>query len=413
MKLAAACLLALTFASPEMRYFRYQRPLATAPQKDGQACLVLDADTFAHSAEGLADLRLYRAGAEIPYLIHRAAGREAEARSVRAVNVGARGGQTVFDVEMPPGRYRDLTLDLNARNFVATVYVSGSQTQSGVETRIGSYTIFDLTQQRLGRGVDLHLPESDFRFLHFRIAGRLPVESIVGVKVPDQVLEKPRYLPVAEASQGAVKEKEQRFTVPTPAHLPVDRIVFVPASQPAFFNRSVRVMVEPVSTPPDSSARQEMIAQGSLLRMHGVEEGHRIDEERLSIDLPERSFDAPALWTIAIDSGDDAPLRMDAVRLEMAERDLCFDAVADTQTILYYGDAALTAPRYDYATLAPVRSDAMAVTAGAERANPAFQPRPDQRPFTERHPWILWFGLGGTILVLGAVALRTVKQMRN
>ena len=48
---------------------------------------------------------------------------------------------------------------------------------------LGSYTIFDLTRQKLGRSTVLHLPESDFGILHFRIAGPIPPESVVGLSV--------------------------------------------------------------------------------------------------------------------------------------------------------------------------------------------------------------------------------------
>jgi hypothetical protein len=52
---------------------------------------------------------------------------------------------------MPDGQYNDLQLALTKKDFIATVAVSGSWTETGsVETKIGSYTIFDLTSQKLG-----------------------------------------------------------------------------------------------------------------------------------------------------------------------------------------------------------------------------------------------------------------------
>ena len=66
---------------------------------------------------------------------------------------------------------------------------------------------------------------------------------------------------------------------------------------------------------------------------------------------------------------------------EMLERTLCFEAAANTSYTLYYGDPALAAPRYDYATLFVAQANALQATAGPESLNPAYQPRPDERPF--------------------------------
>jgi Protein of unknown function (DUF3999) len=113
---------------------------------------------------------------------------------------------------------------------------------------------------------------------------------------------------------------------------------------------------------------------------------------------------------VTIENGDDAPLKMDSVRLEMLERNLCFEAAGNAHYTLYYGDAALWAPRYDYAALFTVQADATKASADAEQANPAYQTRPDERPFTEKHPWLLWAALLAVIALLGLIALRTAKR---
>ena len=74
MKLAAAILLfAVTAVSPEIRYFRYERPVLNQAQRPGQTCLLLDAAVFAHAAPQLADLRVYHQSTETPYVIRLAA----------------------------------------------------------------------------------------------------------------------------------------------------------------------------------------------------------------------------------------------------------------------------------------------------------------------------------------------------
>ena len=71
------------------------------------------------------------------------------------------------------------------------------------------------------------------------------------------------------------------------------------------------------------------------------------------------------------------------------------------------------APQYDYATLFVPAANATAAQLGAETANPAYQPRPDMRPFTEKHPALLWIALVLVMVLLGAVAVRSVKATQG
>jgi hypothetical protein len=411
-------LAALAAASPEVRYFRSQRPIENLPATGGQACLAIDPAIFAHAQPGLADLRLYRPDqnsgvTETPYVVRDAAPVAAAEGFVEMLNKGLRGGQTGFDVEMPEGHYSDLDLAINAHNFIATVNVAGSQAQGSAETKLGAYTIFDLTKQRLGRSTVLHLPESDFRFLHFKIAGPIKPDFVTGISAMRLPESEPRYVTVATTAKETRKGRDSVFTFTVPAHTPLDRVEFTVGSQPAQFSRDVQIAVEPAIKASQADAHrypESAAGSGNLLRVHSVEDGHRIDEERFTIDAPQVAWDAPATWTVTIDNGDDAPLSIGQVQLEMVERDLCFEAAAGAAYTLFYGDAALAVPRYDYATLFVAQKDAAKVTVGAEQLNAAYEPRPDQRPFTERHPALLWIVLVVVIAVLGAVALGSVKK---
>jgi hypothetical protein len=415
MKLGASLLLlAVVAATPEIRYFRHQRAIENLPAHAGQACLVVDAGIFSHAAPGLADLRLYRDGAETPYAIRIAAPAVAAQGAIEPLDKGVRGGQTVFDAEMPGGHYSDLELAVTAHDFIATVQVSGSQTQTGsAETKVGSYTIFDLSKQRLGRSTVLHLPESDFKYLHFRTTGPLMPETVTGLSVVRLPASQPRYIDVAETAQVAQKNRTSIFTFDVPAHVPLDRVVFAVGAQPALFSRDVSIEAEPIPQTPATNAvpyPQSATASGNLLRVHSVQNGHRIDEERLAVDAPRAEFETAAKWTVTIDNGDDAPLKVESVKLQILERDLCFEASGSGSNTLYYGDPALTAPHYDYASLFTLQADAAKAAAGPEQANAAFQARPDERPFTEKHPALLWAALVLVIVLLGAIALGSMKR---
>jgi hypothetical protein len=413
MKLAALLLL-LAFAAPsaEIRYFRYQRPIENTPQAAAQTCVALDPAIFAHAAPQLADLRLYRADTETPYVIRTAAPVVTAPPQISPLNLGQRGGQTVFDAMMPEGSYSDLELNLTGHDFIATVAVSGSQAQASAGTKLGAYTIFDLSRQRLGRSTVLHLPQSDFRFLHFRIDGPVAPENVQSLSTERRPVAEAQYRTVAESSQVVQQGRTSVIEFTVPHNVPVDRITFLPGATPASFSRDVEVQVTPILTRPASDAaepQQTVTSAGSLLRVHREQDGHRIDEERLSVDAPVTSFGVPTKWTVKIQNGDDAPIQLIAVRLEMLARNLCFEAAGSSGYMLYYGDAALAAPQYDYAALFTPAAHPAQATAGPEQQNPAYQPRPDDRPFTERHPILLWVALALVIALLGGVAFRSVK----
>lgn len=416
----AAVVLLLAFAGngpvvkPEVKYFRYERKVENTPQQARQTCVAIRPGIFVHAAPGLVDLRLYHGGVETPYILRKAEPAASADQNVALLNLGRRGGQTVFDAAMPAGEYSDVALDVTGQNFIATVEVAGSQKQAGgAWTKIGSYTIFDLTREKLGRSTVLHLPRSDFRFLHFRMDGPIAPEQVKGLKVLRVAASQPRYVTVAESSDVEQKGRESviRFTVP--AHTPVDRVVIVPGASPTDFSRAVRVRVQPVM-PAKASDSEEPPAPfdsyGNVLRIHRVEQGHRLNEDRLSVAVPGGVPDTAARWTVTIENGDDAPIALRAVRLEMVERDLCFHAEGGANYTLYYGDAALKAPQYDYATLFVPQPNAAMARLGPEVENPAYEPRPDTRPFTEKHPGLLWAALVIVILLLGAIALRSARH---
>ena len=412
---------------PEIRYFRYQRTVQDLPRAGGQACFAIDPAIFAHAAPQLADLRLYQGTAEAPYALRQVAPPSDKDQQVSPLDLGRRARQTVFDAVMPPGNYRDVQLAIAGENFIATVVVSGSQQQADhAQTRIGSYTIFDLTRQKLGRSTVLHLPPSDFRFLHFRIAGAVAPENVKGLTVLRASVGDPKYLTVAATSRVVQKGRESIVEFNVPANTPVDRLVFDPGPNTGEFSRNVRISVGRIAPPRASGsefAEPPAQAFGNLLRIHRVVDGHAIDEDRLAVNAPvnedfgmgfgEASSEgsgARIRWTVTIENGDDAPLPFTSVRLEMVERELCFHAAAATGYMLYFGDPALAAPHYDYATLFTRQPGAVQAGTGPESPNPVYEPRPDSRPFTERHPLLLWAALVLVILLLAGISLRSAKR---
>jgi hypothetical protein len=411
---AAVLLLAMVAATPEARYFRYQRAVSVPGNGAGQACVAIDPAVYPHAAEGLADLRLYSGGTETPYVLIRPETADAGANEVAPVNLGIRDGAVVFDAEMPEGRYNDLYLTIDAKDYIATVAVTGSEEKAGKKTQLGRFTIFDLSGQKLGSSTVLHMPESNFRYLHFHIDGPLKPAYVHGFHVGTKPERPPKYMTVAETAKVEQKGKTSVAEFTVPAHVEVDRVTFKAGAAPAQFSRVVSVRTEwqekSGAENPDAPAVSD---SGTIRRVHRMEQGRRIDIDDLSVEMRLAGRDEAAQWKVTIENGDDRPLDLQSVRLEMLERSACFEAESGGQYKLMYGDAALGYPRYDYSALFVKQVEPLQAVATSEEANPQYEARPDDRAFTEKHPGLLWAALVAAIAALGGIALKAYRGGRR
>jgi hypothetical protein len=411
---------------------RYERAIQV-PAGAGQACAVLDAQVFPHAAPSLADLRIFPAGAsgkphEIPYAITLSQAVTEETQAAQVLNLGSEGGRIVFDLQMPGRAYTDVMLNLDPaiRDFLATATVSGSDALSGGNpTALGSFTLFDLSSQHLSRDTTLPLRESTFRYLHVvlsvapssgaaqGVASQLVPAMVQGAQVPPSREAQILYSTVAETSEIATVGRESRATFQLPQRVPVERVEFVLA--PGFkgnFSRDVRVtaLADPDKKTGDERAPLPETVSGTILRVHATEAGREIRSEELGVPaVLGANLQSGAKVDVAIENGDDQPLQIAAVRLEMRQRKICFEAASGLA--LFYGDPRLAAPVYDYARLFQVSDNALAAELGPEVLNPDYRAPVEQRSFTDRHPEVLWIVLLAVICVLGMVALKSARNV--
>ena len=146
--------------------------------------------------------------------------------------------------------------------------------------------------------------------------------------------------------------------------------------------------------------------RGSVSRVRVNRAGQTVTSEDLDIDIYPQ---AAKQITIRVENGDDPALPIAQVRALSVERRLCFDPRGKTSLQLYYGDAKLEAPSYDYAKFFQQAPDAVAAQLGAAEANAQFTGRPDERPWSERHGYVLWIAMLLAVIVLGGLALRGLK----
>ena len=432
MKWAAILLLAMLWqatprVAPEPRHFQFARSIEVHPGATGRVCAALDGTVYAHSP-ALTDIRLY-AGTntpqEVPYALLTSQA-TAASESAKVLNLGQRAGKIVFDLEMSARAFSTVHLKLAGQNFLATATVTGQRSLTGISccvgpTILGTFTLFDLTAQHLGRSTSLALAESSFPYLHVELdakpapghPGFVASPSMVeGAEIPPSREAQTIYTAVAETDAITQSGRESVATFEVPAHVPVERVAFVMApDDKTNFSRSVTVTAT-AKTEKDTPAANEVVG-GAISRVRMTSAGKEIREESLGVTaILGSNARVPMILKVVVENGDDKPLAIRAVRLEMRERKLCFDAPLEPVT-MYYGDDKLVTPVYDYSRLFRPEDAAAPAKLDAEYPNPVYEGRADDRSLTDRHPELLWVALLAVVFVLGVVALRSAKRLSH
>jgi hypothetical protein len=406
--------------SPE--YFRYQRLIA--PSDPGQNCAVIDPQLFSRAAPSLKDLRLFRDNHEVPYAITLSEPQQPDSDTAAIRNFGLRGRKIVFDLEMPNRPYTEIDLALASHDFLATATVSGTRDPNYAnQTRLGDFTLFDLTNQHLSRNTTIHLQETSLPYLHIELAvspaagasaASLTPEAlqkmVQGVTVPPSREAQSLYTTAAR-STITKRGRQSVASFVLPERIPIERVSFdLAPTYKANFSRDVHITDHPNGTA--NSASETLI--GTILRVHLTQAGREIRQEQLSIPATLGSnMQSEATVQVAVENGDDTPLPITSIRLEMRQRKICFDASDERPLTLYYGDPALTAPQYDYARLFTLSSAVHTAQLGPEQFNAAYRDRPDARPLTERRPHLLWIILLVVICILAIIAIRSSKNIHH
>ena len=401
--------LVLVPSGADQRYFSFERSVAV--RAAGRSCAVLDPEIYTRANAGLTDLRLYGAdGMEVPYVTTISESAQGPPERAGVANVAVRQGRISFELSMPARRYTEVRLELDAQNFVGTAQVTGLRaTGEARGVALGTFSVFDLTGERLSRSTVLALPESAYPVLRVVLdlksaPGRPPqglAASVVeGATVPQSREAQTLYTTVAESAAIGQHGKETTATLGVPARVPVERLLFVlePGST-ANFSRSVLLTAHAPGSTPEGITGEIARVQ---MRVPPV------DVRRLSVPaVLAANRRAAAEVDIAVTNGEDAPIPLATVQLQMRRRELCFDASAAGELRLFYGDAGRKAPAYEYARTFNAAEPAGEARLGTEQKNADFLARAGERiGYGRRHPEWMWVALLGGVGVLALVAFR-------
>lgn len=385
--------------SPAISYFKYERQIGTA-SATGQHYAVLDETVWPHALPNLDDLRLYSAGKEIPYARRTMWGsRETEQKIVRLLQPGTLGGKTQFILDMSGvSEYDRIILTLKTKNYVAHARVEGQDDSHGKQwANLGTTTLFDLSEEKLGRNSTLQIPVSTYKFLRVTVDGPVKPSDVQGGTAGIERAQEAAWRDLGSEPKQTQEGKDTVLTFAVPENVPVERLMLVIDPAQGNFQRDLEMQSE----------KGFPTGAGEISRIHMQRNGGRIDVDQTWLSL--RATGQGQLRVI-IHNGDDAPLRITRARLQQYERRIYFDCDAGASLALYYGDQKLTSPVYEYAKLFQSNVNAEQTQMGAEEANAGYTGRPDDRPWSERHPSVLWAALLAAVAILGGIAVRSLKS---
>jgi hypothetical protein len=370
-----------------------------------QNYFIVDSDVWKFARADLSDVRLYAGESQLAYaLVKQSGGSSTEETSAKVLNLGSVAGHAEFDLDVSAlAEYDQVRLQLGAKNFISRAQVEGRRAlgdRSGVN--LDSSTLYDFTAEGLGSNSNLKFAVASFPYLHVRLAAGIKPDQVKGAYLSNFSETKAAWSGAGQCEPTAGLAKQSTFACTLGEGMPLERIVFEvnsPAGASAGmrnFSRTVIVMDEQGSE----------IQSGSISRVFVKRGGEIVSNEDLAIDVYPRGINKVK---VIVENGDDTTLPISHIQLLSVQRRIYFDPRGQSSLRLYYGDAKLDAPSYDYQKFFQASPDAAAAQLGPPEANTQFTGRPDDRLWSERHGWVLWAAMLLAVVMIGGIALKGLK----
>ena len=406
--LPLTALAAAAFATdlpPAWRSWRYSRTL-TAPHPDVLNYAIIDRDVFAHSENHLTDLRIIDdLGNEQPFEL-----RSRLAPPPQPVILPSALRENSF----VPGQFTQLVVDLGPRaSFHSSLRVQTPESDfiNWVEVAAGDDAhlwrivkprapISRFRRENLEGSQTIRYSENNARYLRLRIqepSGPFPVTAVDVFASQGSEKEEPAAAPLITSlpPDSATAPSQTQWTIDLQsAAIPVAGLNF--ETDQREFYRAVRIL-----TSADSKEWQPS-GGGEIYRYSVAGK----TEESLHVGFYE--LGGSRFWRVEILNGNDVPLSSVRLSLSMSRRFVLFRPRESRFYRLIYGNALAVAPQYDFARTLRIQPNEVLLdlSLGPEELTANYA---DPRPFTERHPNLLWFALGLAIVLLGYAAIRAMR----
>jgi Protein of unknown function (DUF3999) len=384
------------------RAWRYCRSIGEL-HYNGPAEIVIPADLFVHSENGLADLRLIdEHGSEVPYQLY------AEKDSTSLIHSGSailhensfvpgKFTQIVLEVVKNPYFHNTLKIDTPEPEFMNWVEVAVSDDTHLWRIVNPRAPISRFRREGLEGSQTIHYPDASARFLRLRIEEPAHQFAVTGAQILCfYTRESDRStIPAKFVADPSPPPEVTRWTADLESTgIPVTEADFI-TSTPEFF-RAVRILFS------SDGKEWETQSQGEIYRYklaNKIEESLRV---RFTETLGAR------FWRLEILNGNDAPLLAITPSLIMTPRRIFFQPAPGQSYRLIYGNRKTTVPQYDLQKIWTYKGKpaALIIKPGPEESTENYA---DPRPFTARHSNLLWFALGLAVVLLGYAALRALR----
>ncbi len=359
------------------------------------------------SSSYLADLRvLDETGAETPYVIRTTAAAtktESWQATIRENSfVAGQYTQLVLDLGAYPRFHNAVRLDTPETDFILWVEVDASDDARTWRIVKARAPISRFRKEGLEGNQTIRYSENNARYLRVQIretVNQFPVTNAAvfpsSQSQKDVIPEQWLTLQGARDPDVGVPAGTTTWTLDLGStNAPINALDFT-TSQQDFF-RGVRL-----STSADAK-EWSPAGGGEIYRYVG---DSRREE---SLRVPVYGYPGVRYWRIEILNGNDAPLTNLQLSASMVPRLILFRLAAGHSYRLAYGNEKAQPPQYDLERTLRVSAteEAYADSLSNEEENSDYQ---DPRPFSERHPALLWTALALAALALGFTALRTLR----
>jgi hypothetical protein len=389
------------------RAWRYSRSIQPE-HADTLNFVTLDRAIFSHSENQLADLRMIDdLGQELPYEVRSQITPPPDPVRVAATLrensfVPGKFTQVVLDLGEHTGFHNNLRVQTNESDFINWVEVAASDDAHLWRIVNARAPISRFRKENLEGNQTIRYSENNARYLRLRIQEAAHTFEVTGVEVfssPAMKTESPAETGVlltsllTPDSNGAPSQTQWTVDLGSAA-IPVAKFNF-DTTQPEFY-RAVRLL-----TSTDQKEWQS-VGGGEIHRF--VVNGKT--EESLGVQC--YGMWGPRFWRVEVLNANDAPLSAVHLSLVIPLRFVLFHPAQNRSYRLIYGNARATSPQYDLGRTLHIQANEVIVhlELGTEEATSNYA---DPRPFTERHPNLLWVALGVAVVLLGSAALRAMR----
>jgi hypothetical protein len=387
------------------RWWRYSRAVQTlAAVGDAPAEVSLPWEMYPHCQPGCQDVRIVDSnGQEVPYVLQaRHAPINLEEHAARVIEnsfVAGQYTQVIGDLGDRHPNYDRVKVETSRPDFIVWAEVALSNDAKNwriVEARapIARFRsrAVDGTQTIPFRGLSS-------RYIRVRIAdpsAQFPVNAIRMLNEEYQGAQT-RNVAVAFAEEKSTDPTESTYrTTLASLNQPISELQI--ATDTAEFYRAVRIS--------GSSDGQEWSYWGSGVVYRYHQRG--TSRELLRLEFPETTGNK--FLRVEVINGDDQALANLQVTLSAVPRTLTFKQAAGQPYRLVYGNEKAFRPQYDlgrYFDSGLSKPVDRVLALGPEEETANYR---DPRPFTERHPELLWSALGTAILLIGLTAIKALRS---